>query len=105
MSWSQEPQTSRAEGPMHVKYVEAQTSSRWCGVKVRRSGCQLRWHPHPLTTVQNNEIFYTAGLYSSIKNQMRDSKETIASRVHDHDYSINGAVIVIERKHIGAFFL
>ncbi|GFU98021.1 hypothetical protein TNCV_232981 [Trichonephila clavipes] len=32
----------RAEGSMHVKYVQAQTFSRWCGMKVRRGGCQLR---------------------------------------------------------------
>ncbi|GFV36674.1 hypothetical protein TNCV_1033501 [Trichonephila clavipes] len=24
--------------PLHIKYVEAQTSSRWCGGKVRRWG-------------------------------------------------------------------
>ncbi|GFU24119.1 hypothetical protein TNCV_2007121 [Trichonephila clavipes] len=43
-----EPNT--AEDPpcrdaMHVKSVEAQTSSCWCGVKVRRKGYQLRSRP------------------------------------------------------------
>ncbi|GFX18540.1 hypothetical protein TNCV_3371131 [Trichonephila clavipes] len=27
---------------IHVKYFEAQTPSRWCGVEVRRGMCQLR---------------------------------------------------------------
>ncbi|GFS80594.1 uncharacterized protein TNCV_3870191 [Trichonephila clavipes] len=31
----------------------AETSSRWCGVVVRRGGCQLRCRPRHLTLVQN----------------------------------------------------
>ncbi|GFT58387.1 uncharacterized protein TNCV_2118881 [Trichonephila clavipes] len=31
----------------------AETSSRWCGVVVRREGCQLRCHPRHLTMVKN----------------------------------------------------
>ncbi|GFS86038.1 uncharacterized protein TNCV_1582911 [Trichonephila clavipes] len=31
----------------------AKTSSRWCGVVVRRGGCQLRCRPRHLTMVQN----------------------------------------------------
>ncbi|GFY24749.1 uncharacterized protein TNCV_1017951 [Trichonephila clavipes] len=31
----------------------AETSSRWCGVVVRREGCQLRCRPRHLTMVQN----------------------------------------------------
>ncbi|GFT29711.1 uncharacterized protein TNCV_4891261 [Trichonephila clavipes] len=31
----------------------AETSSHWCGVVVRREGCQLRGHPCHLTMVQN----------------------------------------------------
>ncbi|GFX01969.1 uncharacterized protein TNCV_371581 [Trichonephila clavipes] len=31
----------------------AETSSRWCGVVVRRGGFQLRCRPHHLTMVQN----------------------------------------------------
>ncbi|GFX39168.1 uncharacterized protein TNCV_359821 [Trichonephila clavipes] len=31
----------------------AQMSSHWCGVVVRRGGCQLRYHPRHLTMVQN----------------------------------------------------
>ncbi|GFT24519.1 uncharacterized protein TNCV_3253281 [Trichonephila clavipes] len=31
----------------------AETSSRWCGVVVRRRGCQLRCRPRHLTMVQN----------------------------------------------------
>ncbi|GFX18878.1 uncharacterized protein TNCV_321841 [Trichonephila clavipes] len=31
----------------------AETSSRWCGVVVRRGGCQLRCRPRHLTMVQN----------------------------------------------------
>ncbi|GFS94360.1 uncharacterized protein TNCV_2014011 [Trichonephila clavipes] len=33
----------------------AQTSSRWCGVVVRRWGCQLRCRSRHLTIVQNYE--------------------------------------------------
>ncbi|GFX89770.1 hypothetical protein TNCV_3712021 [Trichonephila clavipes] len=39
-------------GSMHVKSVDAQTSSRWCGVEVRRGGCR----PRHLTMVQNYEV-------------------------------------------------
>ncbi|GFU88876.1 uncharacterized protein TNCV_4445511 [Trichonephila clavipes] len=31
----------------------AETSSHWCGVVVRRGGCQLRCRPRHLTMVQN----------------------------------------------------
>ncbi|GFW75757.1 uncharacterized protein TNCV_4429401 [Trichonephila clavipes] len=31
----------------------AETSSRWCGVVVRRGGCQLRCRPRHLIMVQN----------------------------------------------------
>ncbi|GFS73190.1 uncharacterized protein TNCV_4571151 [Trichonephila clavipes] len=31
----------------------AETSSRWCGVVVRRGGCQLRCRPRHFTMVQN----------------------------------------------------
>ncbi|GFX88973.1 uncharacterized protein TNCV_2852731 [Trichonephila clavipes] len=35
----------------------AQTSSRWCGVVVRRGGCPLRCRSRHLTMVQNYEVF------------------------------------------------
>ncbi|GFX92488.1 uncharacterized protein TNCV_1707641 [Trichonephila clavipes] len=34
----------------------AQTSSHWCGVVVRRGGCQLRCCPRNLTIIQNYEV-------------------------------------------------
>ncbi|GFV38098.1 uncharacterized protein TNCV_4204081 [Trichonephila clavipes] len=34
----------------------AETSSRWCGVLVRRGGCQLRCQPRHWTMVQNYEV-------------------------------------------------
>ncbi|GFY21501.1 uncharacterized protein TNCV_1166491 [Trichonephila clavipes] len=34
----------------------AQTSTRWCGVIVRRGACQLRCRPRYLTMVQNDEV-------------------------------------------------
>ncbi|GFV62763.1 uncharacterized protein TNCV_2462681 [Trichonephila clavipes] len=34
----------------------AQTSSRWCGVVVRRGGGQFRCHPRHLTIVQNDVV-------------------------------------------------
>ncbi|GFT79590.1 hypothetical protein TNCV_3177431 [Trichonephila clavipes] len=37
--------TRLAEGATHVKSVEAGTSSRWCGVEVRRRGYQFRCRP------------------------------------------------------------
>ncbi|GFT11424.1 hypothetical protein TNCV_1144821 [Trichonephila clavipes] len=40
-------------GAMHAKSVEAQMSSRWCGVVVRREGCQSSNRPHRLTMLQN----------------------------------------------------
>ncbi|GFV66973.1 hypothetical protein TNCV_356591 [Trichonephila clavipes] len=51
-----EPCTSEQRGPMHVKCVEAQTSSCWCDVEALRWGCQLRCRPRCLTIVQNCEI-------------------------------------------------
>ncbi|GFX03783.1 hypothetical protein TNCV_2113551 [Trichonephila clavipes] len=41
-------------GLMRVKFVEAQTQSRWCGVHVKKGGCQLKCHPSHLTMVQND---------------------------------------------------
>ncbi|GFU84857.1 hypothetical protein TNCV_2127981 [Trichonephila clavipes] len=41
---------------MHVKYVETQTSSRWCGVVVWRMGCQLQGRPRYLTKVENDKV-------------------------------------------------
>ncbi|GFW57264.1 uncharacterized protein TNCV_541781 [Trichonephila clavipes] len=34
----------------------AETSSHWCGVVVRRAGCQLRRRPRHLTMVQNDVV-------------------------------------------------
>ncbi|GFX99287.1 hypothetical protein TNCV_2494681 [Trichonephila clavipes] len=34
----------------------AQTSSRWCGVVVRRGGCQLKCCSHHFTLVQDYEV-------------------------------------------------
>ncbi|GFT40608.1 uncharacterized protein TNCV_3007841 [Trichonephila clavipes] len=50
-----EPSTTKdppCRAAMHAKSVESETSSRWCGVVVRR-GCQLRCRPRHLTMVQN----------------------------------------------------
>ncbi|GFW10995.1 hypothetical protein TNCV_4459701 [Trichonephila clavipes] len=43
-------------GPMHAKSKEALTSSRWCGVKVRRRVSQLRCRSRHLAMVQNYEV-------------------------------------------------
>ncbi|GFV68219.1 hypothetical protein TNCV_1875011 [Trichonephila clavipes] len=45
-----------AEGPMHVKYVEAQTSPVWVVGKLERRVPELRCSPHHLTMVQNYEV-------------------------------------------------
>ncbi|GFV15197.1 hypothetical protein TNCV_4650291 [Trichonephila clavipes] len=47
--------THRAEKKpeVHVKYVEAHSSSHWCGVEVRRERCQLKCRPLLLTMIQN----------------------------------------------------
>ncbi|GFT24556.1 uncharacterized protein TNCV_3253561 [Trichonephila clavipes] len=39
-----------------LNLLRAQSSSRWCGVEVRRWGCQLRSRPCHLTVLQNNEV-------------------------------------------------
>ncbi|GFX41265.1 hypothetical protein TNCV_2219631 [Trichonephila clavipes] len=48
--------THHVEKLMNVPSVGAQTSSRWCGVEVKRVGCQLKGRPRHLTMVQNDEI-------------------------------------------------
>ncbi|GFV19440.1 hypothetical protein TNCV_3663731 [Trichonephila clavipes] len=57
-----EPSTAEdpsCRGAMHVKSVEAQTSSRWCGVEVRR-WCQLRCCPHSLCDITREVNIYVA---------------------------------------------
>ncbi|GFW82982.1 uncharacterized protein TNCV_4604091 [Trichonephila clavipes] len=55
--------TSSSPVPLKTRHVgqrctlnlsRAETSSRWCGVVVRRAGCQLRCRPRHLTMVQND---------------------------------------------------
>ncbi|GFY34937.1 hypothetical protein TNCV_155101 [Trichonephila clavipes] len=41
---------------MHVKLVDVQTSSRWCGMEVRRERRQLRCCPRHLTMAHNYEV-------------------------------------------------
>ncbi|GFX72379.1 hypothetical protein TNCV_1253331 [Trichonephila clavipes] len=43
-------------GGMHVKSVEVQTFSHWCGVEVRRRRCQRRCRSRHLTMVQHHEV-------------------------------------------------
>ncbi|GFX12936.1 uncharacterized protein TNCV_3659321 [Trichonephila clavipes] len=33
-----------------------QTSSHWCGVEIRRAGCQFKYRPRHLTMVQNYRV-------------------------------------------------
>ncbi|GFU17262.1 uncharacterized protein TNCV_1854831 [Trichonephila clavipes] len=56
------PVTSSSPVPLKARRVvqrctlnlsRAEASSRWCGVVVRRGGCQLRCRPRHLTMVQN----------------------------------------------------
>ncbi|GFX76414.1 uncharacterized protein TNCV_5090531 [Trichonephila clavipes] len=48
------PVKTRCTAAMHVKSVSRdETSSRLCGVVVRRGGCQLRCRPRHLIMVQN----------------------------------------------------
>ncbi|GFT28725.1 hypothetical protein TNCV_3584611 [Trichonephila clavipes] len=42
---------------MHVKYVEAQMSTHWCGVEVRRGEYQLKCRPRHLIMAQNYENY------------------------------------------------
>ncbi|GFW16538.1 uncharacterized protein TNCV_2351621 [Trichonephila clavipes] len=62
---------------------KAETSSRWCGVVVRRGGCQLRCRPRHLTMVQNYVVrrqkqlnsatlIFTHSLRTVIRNAMLD---------------------------------
>ncbi|GFT17105.1 uncharacterized protein TNCV_4738321 [Trichonephila clavipes] len=54
MSSSPEPlKTHRVGQRCTLNLSRAETSSCWCGVVVRRGGCQLRCRPRHLTMVQN----------------------------------------------------
>ncbi|GFY03390.1 uncharacterized protein TNCV_1173481 [Trichonephila clavipes] len=46
------PKTRRVGQRCTLNLSRAETSSRWCGVVVRRGGCQLRCRPRHLTMVQ-----------------------------------------------------
>ncbi|GFV71177.1 uncharacterized protein TNCV_410601 [Trichonephila clavipes] len=57
--------TSSSQVPLKTRRVgqrctlnlsRAETSSRWCGVVVRRGECQLRFRPRHLTMVQNDVV-------------------------------------------------
>ncbi|GFT43109.1 uncharacterized protein TNCV_5119691 [Trichonephila clavipes] len=48
--------TRRIEQRCTLDLARAETSSRWCGVVVRRWGCQLRCRPRHLTMVQNDVV-------------------------------------------------
>ncbi|GFV61709.1 uncharacterized protein TNCV_188671 [Trichonephila clavipes] len=53
MSSIQVPLKTRRVGQRcTLNLSRAETSSRWCGVVVRRGGCQLRCRPRHLTMVQ-----------------------------------------------------
>ncbi|GFW56769.1 uncharacterized protein TNCV_4068491 [Trichonephila clavipes] len=45
--------TCRVRQQCTLNLSRAETSSRWCGVVVRRGWCQLRCRPRHLTMVQN----------------------------------------------------
>ncbi|GFW61369.1 uncharacterized protein TNCV_4136871 [Trichonephila clavipes] len=47
------PKTRRVGQRCTLNLSRAETSSRWCGVVVRRGGCRLRCRPRHLTMVQN----------------------------------------------------
>ncbi|GFV43430.1 uncharacterized protein TNCV_630131 [Trichonephila clavipes] len=47
------PNTRRVGQRCTLNLSRAETSSRWCGVVVRRGGCQLRCRPRHLTMFQN----------------------------------------------------
>ncbi|GFT89517.1 uncharacterized protein TNCV_4387731 [Trichonephila clavipes] len=54
MSSSPVPLKTRRVGQRcTLNLSRAETSSRWCGVVVRRGGCQFRCRPRHLTMVQN----------------------------------------------------
>ncbi|GFS57566.1 uncharacterized protein TNCV_1402191 [Trichonephila clavipes] len=51
-----EPSTTKdplCRAAMHVKSVESRNVLPWCGVVVRRGGCQFMCRPRHLTMVQN----------------------------------------------------
>ncbi|GFS91059.1 hypothetical protein TNCV_2120431 [Trichonephila clavipes] len=49
---------------MHIKYIEVQTFTRWCGLEVRRRLCRLSCPPRHMTKVQNYEICRHVSTYS-----------------------------------------
>ncbi|GFU34660.1 hypothetical protein TNCV_1993731 [Trichonephila clavipes] len=60
----------------------AQTSFRWCGVVVRRRGCQLRYRPRHLIMVQNN-VRRANGDYSPrLSNPLNISNEVFNGKRH-----------------------
>ncbi|GFU90029.1 putative DD41D transposase [Trichonephila clavipes] len=48
-------------GPMHIKYVETQMSSRWCCVEVRR-GCDVSFRRSSYSTMLSSDLFSVFGL-------------------------------------------
>ncbi|GFW11491.1 uncharacterized protein TNCV_3810101 [Trichonephila clavipes] len=48
--------TRRVRQRSTLNLSRAQTSSRWCGVVVRRGACQLRCRSRQLTMVQNSMV-------------------------------------------------
>ncbi|GFV64320.1 uncharacterized protein TNCV_2502381 [Trichonephila clavipes] len=53
------PQKTRRVGQRcTLNLSRAEMSSRWCGVVVRRGGCQLRCRPRHLTMLQNDEVHH-----------------------------------------------
>ncbi|PRD29450.1 UNVERIFIED_CONTAM: hypothetical protein NCL1_29385 [Trichonephila clavipes] len=57
MSSSPVPLKTRRVGQRYMLNLSrAETSSSWCGVVVRRGGCQLRCRPCHLTMVQNDMV-------------------------------------------------
>ncbi|GBO29783.1 hypothetical protein AVEN_93590-1, partial [Araneus ventricosus] len=55
-------------------YVDGQTSFRWCGTEVWRSGYQLGCHPRHLTVVQNYEVSPNIALILVLKRDVNVAK-------------------------------
>ncbi|GFU12574.1 uncharacterized protein TNCV_4244841 [Trichonephila clavipes] len=56
------PKTHRVGQRCTLNLSRAEPSSRWCGVVVRRGGCQLRCRPRHLTMVQNYVVRHQKAL-------------------------------------------
>ncbi|GFX18606.1 uncharacterized protein TNCV_3310671 [Trichonephila clavipes] len=85
MSSSPVPLKTRRVGQRcTLNLSKAETSSRWCGVIVRRGVCQLRCRPRPLTMVQNYEDHFSSDVVTGLyRYNTLSTSESVDRRTKD----------------------